>query len=340
MAYVRLAQTGFEYRMGAEMVITTGNGSPNVLDTVVHTGAFSLNSGSDRANFGGNRMVDQIRSNWFAYYTGSGTGNVLAVHGVKAEASKIIRFQYASGTDTFDLYDNEVLQVQIPAPGAGWQPSSFIAVGCTAKAGATGWVSLYLDGNLVYRYDGYHFTTGEIGSVGTSSAVYLDDVYVDECTAGEADNAPSSPRFFPLQVIANGENDDWYPMGAENSRLAVRNVAIPSGVMENNLNAVPPFLFASAADLKTDWSFPAPPTDERIRAIIPYAIVQKGRAELSTQLRFFALDGGVQLNSPDLDIPSAAQIVWHRFPLDANGIAWDYNALVRSTFGVESRGAF
>lgn len=337
MAYVRLYQSGFEFRVGAEFNQASGNGSNNIFNDQVHTGDYSMNTGTSLASFGFGRMVNQIRCNYFAYKPGSGTGTMIGVYGIKNTAHTLIRFLYNSGTDTFDLEYGGSTVVNVPAPMFGWNTGSWHTIGCTCKAGDGGWFSFYLDGELVYRHEGDLFDDDGLGAVTQGNNSHVDDVFVDECTADEDDNCPPSPRFYPLQAIGNGDNDAWIPEGGDNSIYAIRNV---NNQIYNQFNAVPPFVYAGAADLKTDWSFPQPPTDEKLRAVIAYALMQKGKAEVATQARFYMLDGVTVANSPDMDLPTAAQIVWHRFSEAAGGGAIGYEHLVRSYFGVESRGSF
>lgn len=337
MAFERLFQTGFEFRTGLEFAVGTGNGSPGVHDDNVHTGEWSLNSGSDRCVFYWKRMVDQIRSNWFAFNTGAASGTVVGVYGVKNLQGILIRILYTPGTDTFDLEYDGVVLVNIPAPGAGWETGSWITVGCTCKGGTDGWFSFYLNGDLIYKHEDHIFDDGDIGAVAVGTANYIDDVYVDEATDGEDDNAPPSPRFYPLQAIGNGDSDEWFPEGVVNSVDAIRSITTS---VNPRFNAYPPFLYAGAADLKSEWSFPSPATDERIRAIVAYSIMNKGKSEVDTQVRFYAKDGVTVLNGADQSLPTASAVVWQRFALAPDGDAWDYGDLVRCVFGVESRGVF
>lgn len=266
---------------------------------------------------------------------------------------RTVIFRWFSGADQNQIYwdegDNE-LKIQIDSVEVDTLPiatsnlnrnDTWMHVALHFKAHASaGYISLYVDGVLVFTYSGN--TGGNIDSVyfggnrsptsGWGAFAYFDDFYVDDAV-GEIDVAPPSKRFLFSLVDGAGADAQFTPSAGSNFQN-VDDSGAPDGDTTYNK--------ALSAGLKDTFTLSniTLPADHVIRAAIVLAVVKRTDAGTASQIKLHSYDGATYQSGSAQTPPTSYNTLWERQTLQPDGSAWnetDFNAM---NWGYESAGSF
>src|SRR5678809_1614001 len=114
-------------------------------------------------------------------------------------------------TDLLKLIVNNVVVDSTNTVAAGFSEGVWHDVGLFYQSGASGVLSVYLDGNLLFTYSAnlpgsldYFVTLYRRYILDQLSGSWLDDLYVDSISVDEPDHVPSAKKFLSSSVTGQG----------------------------------------------------------------------------------------------------------------------------------------
>lgn len=334
----RLWQSGFELGDVLSEMDAVDDVTVAASGATVRTGSFSLVcSGANGAQvaFSG---VGQVRCQVPFYYTGA-TG-APAIFALTNGGSSVVEVR-VNGTSLELYYNGSLLASGATSLGTG----VWYRLGLDCKLAASGWASVYLDGSEVIAYtgdlsavsvvDGLEINPAVSGS--SWSALYVDDVYVDDASGETAPAAPDDLYFHYLTpdgvVSAEWQGSDG---DSVDNHLLVDEVP-PDG------DATHVSATAAATDVYTHAALSLS-AGESVVAVTPLAVVKRTGGD-SGQIKVGLDDGTSQVLSSAVDPGASYGPVWSRFTQAPDGGAWDQSkvnaariVLVRSDVTAPSAG--
>lgn len=323
--------------------LTDGAVAAAISSTKAKTGTFSYRNTSNTNPTGlAIAATSQFRAGYWLNHLGPFATNGQAV-----------LFRWFSGADEHQLYwhlnDNlvklDIDSVQVATVAIATanlnRNDTWMHVSLHFKAHASaGFVSLYVDGVLVFQYTGN--TGGNVDSVyfggnnapqsGWAAFAYFDDFYVDD-VVGESDIAPPSKRFLFSLVNAAGADAAWTPSAGSNFQN-VDDSGAPDG--DTTYNAA---LSASLKDTFNTASI-AVPAGHEIRAAIIVAIARRTDAGVTSQIKLHSYDGATYQEGSAQTPGISYNTLWERQTLQPDGSAWNETDVNAMQFGVSSAGSF
>ncbi len=308
MAITRRWQTGFEFGTLAEFSGTFG--AVAISTVAPYTGTYSLVFPASSTVLYGETTLPatyQARTGFFirprAHLLTTFDAEIFTVY--DASSNALVKILVDGATDNIEVYVGGTLRDTMNDPNFGvWQHW-----GVDFKIDATaGWVTIYRNGVEWASYEGNtgaaQATKMRWGPYGTNAgfgtAVYIDDIYIDD-TTGELAAAPVPNYRYLLQpVIGNGAyNGNW----AGSDGDSVNNYAMVDDVPPDDDTT---YLSAGSALLESFTGGTITlPDDTTINANIPTVMARKTEAGGTNQLIVFSRTGAVDDAGPAQDLSTA-----------------------------------
>lgn len=245
---------------------------------------------------------------------------------------------YNGNTDVFDIYHQNTVVASTSALVTGFhRRNQWHHFAATFKAGAGGFISFYMDGDLVLTYSGT--IVGNIDAVymndvqhdlnnSWGTPTYMDDFYVDD-TTGEADTSPPTHRFIFNPIEAVGVDNDFTPVGDTTVKTTVDELT-PDGDTTFNYTS-------TSGDRDTfSMTYPTLPLNFKIGAVIPYAFAKKSEPFDVGEITLHDWNGVAYRDSSALELSTVYAAKLARWELQQSGDTWNIGDYVATQFGYRS----
>lgn len=347
MTLTRLHETGFEFRTTGEVDFYFGGGygsAPCGISTSnARTGSACADMGTSTAPTGKaiSPSTTQVSGGYyFRYASFTGVSGRCFQFFLTGTYEIIVGLNLAN--NNLEMVVNGSVVDSVAFSSAIPSTNTYYALGLTAKADPTnGFVSFYVDGVQVLTYtgntgsaiSGFYFGGDSGGGMGSLA----DDFYVDDAV-GEADVAPSSPRFVLLLPNGAGSYTNWTPSAGSN----YQNVD-DAGANDGDST----FNYATASGAKDAYAVTnttagvTVPAGHIVRAVTVGAIVRKTDAGFDSQIKLGIRDGsGNESVGSATTLPTSYTYRRNRHTTAAGGGAWSEAAVDNTQIVVESAGSF
>lgn len=331
MAHQRIYQTGYETNTYLEASIMTSAldflsiGVADIGENA-NTGTCTISTQVFRIWLNDDVGHNQISMN---YYLFLGRINSLVrigrFYGRRYDdgSTFFIEVMYDEATSEFYAVDNSGVELgtRVSVYMSPYRVGQWMPIGFNVKAGAGGWISMYVDGMLAFKVEGnlfeensiFEFLMGNLTHILGGTAFYVDDLSINACTEDEPDASPHSPRFFPIRPNSRGHSTDWTPIGVEDNYLAVN--------QRRDTHNTAPYLMTTQDGAKDTYGIPAPIID-KIAAMIPVALVQGGVSDKTIKLQMVCHRNGTEVLGVEQEIGYALDIYTERFDKTPDGLDW------------------
>jgi hypothetical protein len=290
---IRRWQSGIEsgaVPVGAIGGETTHNtSSVQASNAWANTGVFSYRMFDDEYIQQTITATRQIRTGFYVNHnSGTGEPHVMAL---LSGSTEIVRVAWNVTAQQIRLYVAGAL-VAIAASAAFAATATAIRCGVDVNLSASGWIYVYIDGEVVIAYngnaggstfDGVRYSNSDSGQA-WSSYIYFDDLYIDDTTG--TTEAALPPRIAIDVVLPNGDSLplEWTPNSGSTHYTQIDD----PGSDDTDLTYIST---NAGTDRVTLQNISSLPVDTTINAVIPFA-----RFSRST-----LLDGGLQMRLAVVD---------------------------------------
>lgn len=347
MAWVRLIQTGFEFRDINELDQYAGNGSANgTISTTgaeVYTGSASLDIGLGvRPRGKATTGTDKICLRCGCFFRHAGTN---------ANDEGII-FQVDGSVQILVTYDDSDSLVRLYVNGSVVASASPASLGISTQAtyynfslyvyrhASTGTVTFYIGSAVALTYTGNTGTYNNAAYVGgelTTSAwgndTFVDDFYIDYSTSQETNIAPPAYRYTLLRPTSDGTPTDWVCSTGTVNYQNVDDITPDSDTTYNS---------ATAIDIvdeygMTDFTLSVGLT---VRSLIPIVYAKKTGAGTDPTVILGLDQGGVESYNSGHVVTTTYAYYWNQHLLDPNNASWTDSLVDSIKMQIKSGGTF
>jgi hypothetical protein len=331
MTITRIWQAGAELNNILSEFDSVSGPNIDTSSAVANSGTYSfrVNSLTRFADKVLSSALSQARIGFFVYHNGPTSGNNPALISLYSTSTICINVRFDGTTLSVRAGSTvlgSVLSAAFAATGV-WKH-----VGLDVKiASSGGWVYLYLDGVLIFSFDGdtndgaATFNKITIGSpiVGHTWAIpiYYDDIYLDNLSGESAPTAPPDYRFLPVLPNGNGISSQW--LGNDGNRTD--NYLLVDDIPPDNDTT---YVESSVSGEKDsyDMTDPTIPTGWEVSAVIPFAVVKKlnagGALNLKLETRTTISGSPSFASSAAIVLGTAYALAWERRVLNPSGGGW------------------
>lgn len=331
MTITRIWQAGAELNnLLSEFDSVSGSGL-ETSSAVANSGSYSfrVNSLTRFADKVLSSALSQARIGFFVYHNGPTSTNNPALISLYSTSTICINVRFDGTTLSVRAGSTvlgSVLSAAFAATGV-WKH-----VGLDVKiASSGGWVYLYLDGVLIFSFDGdtndgaASFNKITIGSpiIGHTWAIpiYYDDIYLDNLSGESAPTAPPDYRFLPVLPNGNGYISQW----DGNDGNSTDNYLLVDEVPPDNDTTYVESAVSGEADSYT-MTNPTIPTGWEVSAVIALAVAKKlnagGALNLKLETRTTIMGSPSYATSSAIVLGTSYVLIWERRPLNPSGGAW------------------
>lgn len=344
MTWVRSIQSGFEFRDVNELEQYVGKGSAtgSINTSNFYTGSASLFIGTGvRPRGKGLSGTDKvsIRCGCFLKHNGTGAGDEAIIFYIPGSSDIIV---------TYDPDDN-LVRIRLGASVVASDTPSTVGIATTGvwynialqvyRHSSSGFISLYVGGNLVLQYTGNtgNYNTGVyVGGEETTNAwggaTYVDDFYSEYSTTSEVDLPPPSYQYDLIRPTSDSSIAFSHNTGSSNYE------AIDDTTPDDDTT----YVYTTAANTKdkygmTDYTLQVGFT---VASLIPTARAKKTSSGTDAKLALGLDQSGTELFATAQSLATTYGYIWDRFTTDPLTASWT-DAKVDSIIGcIKSDGTF
>lgn len=347
MAWIRLIQTGFEFRDINELDQFAGKGTTNGTITTTagqfYTGSAALDIGGGvrprgKAVSGTDKVC--IRCGCFLRHNGTGSNDEAVIFVVSGSNEILVTYDPDESKVRIRVGGTEVASVSPAVIGINTQNIYYNFSLYVYRNSSTGVIDFYVGGNSVLSYSGNTgtysnavYVGGEESTAAWGGDTFVDDFYIDYSTSEETNLAPPSYRYTLLRPTSDGTPTEWICSTGSDNYANVDDTTPDSDSTYNYVTAI------DQVDEFNITDFTAL-DGTTIRSLIPVAFAKKISSGSDPKIQMGLDQGGTEEYATAQSVTTTYAYYFDTFLLDPNDDSWTESLINSAKLQLKSAGTF